>query len=138
MSAEVENLMNSVERINEYAALPSQELAIHLNKKKIRKPPTNWPKHGEIVFENVSFSYDEHLLPALKNASFKINANEKIGVVGRTGAGKSTIFQTLFRMAEPEGTVLIDGVNIKEISLNELRSKISIIPVWSLSVFLYL
>jgi ATP-binding cassette subfamily C (CFTR/MRP) protein 4 len=58
-----------------------------------------------------------------------INPGEKVGVVGRTGAGKSSLFQTLFRMAEPEGSVIIDDVDITTISLHELRSKIAIIPV---------
>jgi ATP-binding cassette subfamily C (CFTR/MRP) protein 4 len=116
--------MTSAERINEYTKLEKEKL----NEGNI-KAPKDWPQYGEIVFENVSFAYDETLPSVLKNVSFKINANEKIGVVGRTGAGKSTIFQTLFRMAESEGTVCIDGVNINDLSLHELRSKISIIPV---------
>jgi ABC-type multidrug transport system fused ATPase/permease subunit len=116
--------MTSAERINEYTKLEKEKLGAG----KI-KAAEDWPQNGEIVFDNVSFAYDESLPNVLKNVSFKINPREKIGVVGRTGAGKSTIFQTLFRMAEPDGTVSIDGVNIKDLSLHELRSKISIIPV---------
>jgi ATP-binding cassette subfamily C (CFTR/MRP) protein 4 len=93
------------------------------------KPPKEWPTKGEIVFDNVSFSYDENLPDVLKELSFKINPGEKIGIVGRTGAGKSSIIQTLFRMAEPSGNIFIDNINIQDIDLNELRSKISIIPV---------
>ena len=99
------------------------------NNEKI-KPPKEWPTKGEIIFDNVSFSYDENLPDVLKELSFKINPGEKIGIVGRTGAGKSSIIQTLFRMAEPSGNILIDDINIKDIDLNELRSKISIIPVF--------
>ncbi len=116
--------MTSVERINEYASLDDEESSTN----KL-KPSLNWPENGQISFENVSFAYDKNLPDALKNVSFKLNAKEKVGVVGRTGAGKSTIFQTLFRMAEPQGTVAIDGINIKDISLSDLRNKISIIPV---------
>jgi ATP-binding cassette subfamily C (CFTR/MRP) protein 4 len=116
--------MTSAERINEYTKLEKEKL----NEGKI-KVDREWPQSGEIIFNDVSFAYDETLPNVLKNVSFKINAKEKIGVVGRTGAGKSTIFQTLFRMAEPDGSVVIDGVNIKDLSLHELRSKISIIPV---------
>jgi ATP-binding cassette subfamily C (CFTR/MRP) protein 4 len=125
-SAEVENLMTSVERVDEYAQLQQEGL----NNSELVKvtPPADWPQNGEIVFENVSFAYDDNLPPVLKNVSFRIEANEKVGIVGRTGAGKSTIFQTLFRMAEPDGNVFIDGLNIKQISLKDLRSKISIIP----------
>ena len=94
------------------------------------KPSKEWPTKGEIIFDNVSFSYDENLPDVLKELSFKINPGEKIGIVGRTGAGKSSIIQTLFRMAEPSGIILIDNINIKDIDLNELRSKISIIPVY--------
>ncbi len=97
------------------------------------KPPKDWPQKGEIRFDNVSFAYDEDLPDVLNNMTAVINAQDKIGVVGRTGAGKSTIFQTLFRMAEPTGHLTIDGIDIKDISLYDLRSKIAIIPV---SVFL--
>ncbi len=124
--------MTSAERINEYTKLEKEKL----NEGKI-KVDREWPQSGEIIFNDVSFAYDETLPNVLKNVSFKINAKEKIGVVGRTGAGKSTIFQTLFRMAEPDGSVVIDGVNIKDLSLHELRSKISIIPViaWAWGLF---
>jgi ABC-type multidrug transport system fused ATPase/permease subunit len=116
--------MTSAERVSEYTLLERESI-----KKGSTKPPPNWPSTGEIFFNDVSFAYDENLPYVLKNVTFKINAREKVGVVGRTGAGKSTIFQTLFRMAEPDGAVLIDGVNIKDLSLHDLRTKISIIPV---------
>ncbi len=116
--------MTSVERIDEYTRLKKEQI----NEGKI-KPLPNWPERGEIIFDNVSYAYEENLPNVLKNVSFQINPKEKIGVIGRTGAGKSTIFQTLFRMNDPSGLVTIDGVNIKDISLHDLRSKISIIPV---------
>ncbi len=116
--------MTSVERIVEYSTIETEKL-----EDSIIKPPEDWPQKGEIVFDNVSFSYDERLPDVLKNITLKINAKEKVGIVGRTGAGKSTLFQTLFRMAEPSGTIMIDDIDIKNISLHELRSKIAIIPV---------
>ena len=116
--------MTSVERINEYASLEKEE-----SSSSKLKPKPGWPENGEIVFDDVCFAYDKNLPAVLKNVTFKLNAREKIGVVGRTGAGKSTIFQTLFRMAEPQGTVTIDGINIKDVSLADLRNKMSIIPV---------
>ena len=65
----------------------------------------------------------------LQNVTLKINSKEKVGIIGRTGSGKSTFFQDLYRMAEPSGNILIDNVNIKNVSLYDLRSVISIIPV---------
>jgi ATP-binding cassette subfamily C (CFTR/MRP) protein 4 len=116
--------MTSVERVHEYITLEKEPLNDGLI-----KPSENWPSSGEIEFDNVSFAYDPSLQTVLKNVSFKINSHEKVGIVGRTGAGKSTIFETLFRIAEPNGIVIIDGVNIQDISLHDLRSKIAIIPV---------
>jgi ATP-binding cassette subfamily C (CFTR/MRP) protein 4 len=118
--------MTAVERVLEYTVLPSEPLETGS-----KKPDQDWPRTGEIVFENVSYSYDKDLPAVLKDLSFRINSGEKIGIVGRTGAGKSSIVQTLFRMAEPNGSILIDGVNIKDLSLHDLRFKISIIPVRS-------
>jgi ATP-binding cassette subfamily C (CFTR/MRP) protein 4 len=117
--------MTSAERVIEYTSLPNETD----NRQTVLTTADNWPNNGTIVFDNVSFAYDVNQPNVLRNVSFQINAKEKVGVVGRTGAGKSTIFQTLFRMAEPEGRVLIDGVNVRDISLNDLRRKISIIPV---------
>ena len=119
--------MTSVERILEYVSLPDE----NFSETEKKKPARDWPSEGEIVFEDVSFSYDANLPPVLNGVSFRIEPGEKIGIVGRTGAGKSTIIQTLFRMAEPNGIILIDQVNIKSIDLKDLRSKISIIPVSS-------
>ena len=126
-SCEVENLMTSVERIQEYTNLPSEPLETG----EI-KPAADWPQKGSIKFENVSFSYAQNLPNVLRNISFEIKPNEKIGVIGRTGAGKTSIIQTLFRLAEPRGLILIDDINIKQISLHNLRSKLSIIPVCNL------
>ena len=116
--------MTSVERILEYTELDKEPL----DNGRI-KAEKEWPEKGEIKFENVSFSYAKNLPAVLKDLSFEIKAGEKVGIVGRTGAGKSSIIQTLFRIAEPNGTVLIDNVDIKQLSLHELRSALSIIPV---------
>jgi ABC-type multidrug transport system fused ATPase/permease subunit len=115
--------MTSVERVNDYITIKGENLKFGLT------PFEPWPRNGEIVFDNVSFAYDEHLPNILKNISFKISPKEKIGVVGRTGSGKSTIFQALLRVAEPSGFLMIDGINIKDLCLTDLRSKISVIPV---------
>ena len=109
--------MTSVERAFEYVSLPSEDKSdLKSTEKSSKKPfttPEDWPQSGEILFDNVSFSYDKNLPNVLRSLSFRINAGEKIGIVGRTGAGKSSIIQTLFRMAEPDGTLLIDNVNIR-------------------------
>jgi ATP-binding cassette, subfamily C (CFTR/MRP), member 4 len=119
----VDNLMLSVERILEYTK--NDKEPIDDGKEKA---PTNWPNNGEIVFKKVSLSYDKNLPPILKEISLKIKSNEKIGIVGRTGAGKSSFFQTLFRMYEPSGTILVDGLNIKHLSLHDLRHNFTVIP----------
>lgn len=116
--------MTSVERIVEYSNLPTEPL---FTGKEV--PPSDWPTRGEIEFNNVSLSYDKNLPDVLKGISLNIKPAEKIGIVGRTGAGKSSFFQTIFRMYEPTGEIKIDGINIQNISLNQLRSKLTIIPV---------
>ena len=88
-----------------------------------------WPKHGQIEFRNVCFRYRDDLNLTLNGLTFKISPGEKIGIVGRTGAGKSSIIQALFRMLEIcDGQILIDGIDIKEIGLHTLRGNMSIIP----------
>lgn len=117
--------MVSVERITEYVNLSSE----NLNKGEKIPLDDTWPNKGAIVFEDVSFRYHDSLPPVLRHLSFRVEPGEKIAIVGRTGAGKSSIIQALFRMAESDGRIIIDGVNIKQISLHDLRSKLSIIPV---------
>ncbi|GIY85871.1 multidrug resistance-associated protein 7 [Caerostris extrusa] len=88
-----------------------------------------WPTHGVISFINVSLQYRESCPYSLRNVSFETRPGEKIGVVGRTGSGKSSLIQVLFRMVDKfEGSVLIDGVNISNLSREKLRSNLSVIP----------
>ncbi|GFT55309.1 hypothetical protein NPIL_228741 [Nephila pilipes] len=124
-SAEVESQMTSVERVIEYSNLAPEAA---LDSEKDKKPPKDWPKKGYIVYQNVNLRYAPDEPPVLKNLNFEIYPEEKIGIVGRTGAGKSSMIATLFRMTEPEGEVKIDGVCTKDIGLHDLRKKISIIP----------
>lgn len=93
-----------------------------------KKPKNEWPEEGKIEFKNVFLRYAPTESPVLKNLSFVIFPREKVGIVGRTGAGKSSLIQALFRLAEMDGAIEIDGVNTSEIGLHDLRSKISIIP----------
>lgn len=114
--------MTSVERTIEYTKIePEAPL-----EKPDERPQESWPHKGSIRFYNVSLSYDNK--PVLSNLNFEIKAGEKIGIVGRTGAGKSSLVQALFRMTEPMGDIFIDDVNITKIGLHDLRKKISIIP----------
>ncbi|GFR60827.1 multidrug resistance-associated protein 7-like [Elysia marginata] len=92
-------------------------------------PPSYWPAEGVIEFDNVYLQYREALTYALNGISFKTRTAEKVGVVGRTGAGKSSLFLTLFRLAEiTEGRILVDDVDISHLDLADIRSKFAIIP----------
>ncbi|KAM4788298.1 ATP-binding cassette sub-family C member 4 isoform 11-T11 [Cyanocitta cristata] len=122
-SAEVENLMISVERVMEYTEL-EKEAPWETNK----HPPTEWPNQGMIAFENVNFTYSLDGPLVLRHLSVLIKPKEKVGIVGRTGAGKSSLIAALFRLAEPEGRIWIDNYLTSELGLHDLRKKISIIP----------
>lgn len=120
--------MTSLERIMEYSNIKGENLKEN-DLITIKNLDKNWPNDGKIEFQNVSFSYDDNLADVIHNLTLKINAKEKIGIIGRTGAGKSSVFQALFRMGEYKGNILIDDINIRHVKLNELRNIISIIPV---------
>jgi len=119
--------MVSVERIVNYSELESEEAKIKTTQQK--EPPANWPNEGRIEFRNVSLKYDDaENSMALENVDFQIRAQEKVGIVGRTGAGKSSLLRALFRLTEPTGTILIDDVDTAKVPLNILRKRLSIIP----------
>lgn len=122
-SAEVENMMISVERVIEYTDL-EKEAPWECRK----RPPPGWPHEGVIVFDNVNFSYNLDGPLVLKHLTALIKSREKVGIVGRTGAGKSSVISALFRLSEPEGKVWIDKILTTEIGLHDLRKKMSIIP----------
>ncbi|XP_013924730.1 PREDICTED: multidrug resistance-associated protein 4 [Thamnophis sirtalis] len=122
-SAEVENLMISVERVTEYTEL-EQEAPWHTYK----RPPAEWPTEGVIAFDDVNFAYSADGPLVLKHLSVLIKSKEKVGIVGRTGAGKSSLIAALFRLAEPQGRIWIDKYLTSELGLHDLRKKISIIP----------
>ena len=127
-SAEFETQMISVERVLEYGRLPSEPpLEFPTAKRPWMK---TWPSSGTVEYRNVSLTYGKgkDAKEVLKNISFNIADGEKVGIVGRTGAGKSSMISVLFRLVEPDGTITIDEIDTKTLGLHELRGKISIIP----------
>jgi ABC-type multidrug transport system fused ATPase/permease subunit len=124
--ADIESRMTSVERLKFFASLEPEEKNILLADDHL---PPNWPLHGAISIKNIKVRYAAHLPLVLKDISFNIMAGSKVGIMGRTGSGKSTLFQSLFRFIElEEGSILIDGIDTKTISLNRLRKSMAIIP----------
>ncbi|OQR95871.1 ATP-binding Cassette (ABC) Superfamily [Thraustotheca clavata] len=121
--SELETEMVSVERIDVYAKLDHEA--------ELRSFPalTDWPSAGAVVFQNVCLKYRPGLPLVLSNVTFSIKPCEKIGVVGRTGAGKSSLVVALLRLAELEsGKILLDGVDISKVGLHDVRENIAIIP----------
>ncbi|XP_043705894.1 putative ABC transporter C family member 15 [Telopea speciosissima] len=117
--------MISVERILQFANIPSEAPLII----EECRPGPEWPIIGTIKLENLNVRYNPMHPMVLKGVNCIFPGQAKIGVVGRTGSGKSTLIQALFRMVEPsKGRILIDEVNICEIGLQDLRSRLSIIP----------
>jgi len=122
--AEVENGMNATERLHYYGTSLEEEAPLHTV--EVRK---SWPESGEIIFNNVQMRYRENLPLVLNGLSMHVKGGERIGVVGRTGAGKSSIMSTLFRLVELSGgSITIDGLDISTIGLHDLRSRLAIIP----------
>ncbi|KAJ6578750.1 multidrug resistance-associated ABC transporter [Mycena vulgaris] len=122
--AQNEQNMNSVERIITYAELPAEGAPT-----TPEDPPSSWPERGEISFKNVEMSYREGLPLVLKDISFDIRPGEKVGIVGRTGAGKSSLLQALFRIVELQsGKIEIDGHNIRNVGLDVLRGRLALVP----------
>ncbi|XP_063224182.1 ATP-binding cassette sub-family C member 4-like isoform X2 [Bacillus rossius redtenbacheri] len=124
-SAEMENQMTSVERVLEYTNV-EREPALESDPDK--RPDPAWPQQGEIKFDHLYLRYDPHEEPVLKNLNLTVKAREKVGIVGRTGAGKSSLIAALFRLAIQEGRIWIDGVDVMSIGLHDLRDRIAIIP----------
>ncbi|KAI7815048.1 ABC subfamily C member [Rhyzopertha dominica] len=125
MTSDVETNIVAVERIKEYGEAP-QEAPWEIPSKT---PPASWPETGQVQFRNFAVRYRPGLDLVLKGISFSIAGGEKVGIVGRTGAGKSSLTLSLFRIIEAsEGEISIDGVNIAGLGLHSLRSRLTIIP----------
>ncbi|OBS72815.1 hypothetical protein A6R68_12622 [Neotoma lepida] len=124
MTSEAETNIVAVERINEYMHVENEAPWV-----TDKRPPADWPSKGEIQFTNYEVRYRPELDLVLKGITCHIKSTEKIGVVGRTGAGKSSLTNCLFRILESAGgQIIIDGIDIASIGLHDLRGKLTIIP----------
>ncbi|XP_055348777.1 multidrug resistance-associated protein 1-like [Paramacrobiotus metropolitanus] len=122
---DLKNAMISIERLYEYSHTPVEAPAIVAN----NRAPSKWPYNGNIAFVDYQTRYREGLELVLDGVTCTIRSGEKIGIVGRTGSGKSTMTLALLRMIEPAGgSVYIDGTDISTIGLQDLRSRITIVP----------
>ncbi|GJD02722.1 ABC transporter [Colletotrichum higginsianum] len=120
--ANIELDMNAAERVVEYSDLQTEDQGGI-------QPPATWPTEGRLEVKDLVVSYAEDLSPVLKGLSFSVNKNERVGVVGRTGAGKSSLTLALFRFLEARsGSIHVDGLDISKVKLHELRSRLAIIP----------
>lgn len=123
---DMELAMNAMERATEYVRLETERLTG-------KEPPTTWPASGSIHIEDLEVSYAYDLPPVLKGLSLSVKHGERIGVVGRTGAGKSSLTLALFGFLQPRaGSIHIDGIDVSQVTLHDLRSRLSIIPQVSL------
>lgn len=124
MTSELETNIVAVERVSEYAEIENEAAWV-----TDRRPPENWPEEGKLHFENFKVRYRPGLDLVLHGITCSIDGMEKIGIVGRTGAGKSSLTNCLFRIIEAaEGRILIDGVDIASIGLHDVRGRLTIIP----------
>ncbi|KAG6362037.1 hypothetical protein INS49_010266 [Diaporthe citri] len=113
---------NAAERVIEYSEIETEP-------EDGKDAPAAWPAEGRIEVEKLSVAYKDSLPPVLKNLNFVVKPGERIGIVGRTGAGKSTLASVFFRLLKPrEGSVVIDGIDIADLKLTQLRSRLAIIP----------
>ncbi|XP_076222940.1 ATP-binding cassette sub-family C member 4-like isoform X2 [Nomia melanderi] len=124
-SIETSAYMASVNRLLQYTKLPEEGEWESKN-----PPPAEWPQHGHLSLKNVSLRYEKDEPPVLQDLNVTIEAGWKVGVVGRTGAGKSSLISALFRLFPDgiQGEIKIDGSDVSQLGLHEFRSKISIIP----------
>ncbi|XP_057569930.1 ATP-binding cassette sub-family C member 3 isoform X1 [Hippopotamus amphibius kiboko] len=123
--SDLESNIVAVERVKEYSKTETEAPWVVEGS----RPPAGWPSHGKVEFRNYSVRYRPGLELVLKDLSLQVHGGEKVGIVGRTGAGKSSMTLCLFRILEAaEGEILIDGLNVADIGLHDLRSQLTIIP----------
>ncbi|XP_023573947.1 canalicular multispecific organic anion transporter 2 isoform X1 [Octodon degus] len=125
MMSDLESNIVAVERVKEYSVTETEAPWVVEGS----RPQEGWPLKGEVEFQNYSVRYRPGLELVLKNLNLRVHGGEKVGIVGRTGAGKSSMTLCLFRILEAaEGNIIIDGLNVADIGLHDLRSKLTIIP----------
>ncbi|KAJ3234744.1 hypothetical protein HDU78_005679 [Chytriomyces hyalinus] len=125
IQAALEMNMNAVERVCEYSEIEQEQPPVI----ESSRPPANWPSKGSLVVSGLEMRYAPDQPAVLSDVSFSIQGGEKVGIVGRTGAGKSSLSLSLFRIVEPtQGRIVIDGIDISTIGLFDLRSKLTMIP----------
>ena len=123
--SDLESRMTSVERLQFYCDMPAEKNYIG----ELTEVEDSWPKSGDLEFKNVSIRYADHLPFILKNISFKITSGSRVGLVGRTGSGKSTIIQSVYRFVDiAEGEILFDNKSIHHIPLKRIRKNLAVIP----------
>ncbi|KAJ1769884.1 hypothetical protein IW138_004125 [Coemansia sp. RSA 986] len=136
---ELQNNMNSVERIEHYATSLEQEEASQKPNRAactgkgrmipISNTPRHWPRRGTVIIRELTMCYRQGLPPALKNINMEIYDGDRVAIIGRSGAGKSSIISALFRISEPScGRIFIDGIDIQTLTLGKLRKSIGILP----------
>lgn len=124
--AEIGNHMTAIERMLEYTHLEKEPLR---SRDGASTGPDNWPRTGKLQFKNVTSSYRKEIAPVLNDLNFEIPAGKTVGIIGRTGSGKSSLLLTLYRLIEVlEGDIYLDDVNVKDVALDALRQSIAIIP----------
>ncbi|CAN0354496.1 unnamed protein product [Pylaiella littoralis] len=126
LHAQMEMSVNSIERLDEYCKLPQEAPAVIPD----RRPPPNWPSAGEVDIKNLTLKYASSTEPVLHGLTFHVPARTRVGVVGRTGAGKSSLMSALFRIVEPMpgSSMVVDGEDILRMGLDDLRRRLAIIP----------
>ncbi|XP_008210078.1 multidrug resistance-associated protein 4 isoform X1 [Nasonia vitripennis] len=124
-TTEMMTQMISVERIFQFTSLEQEGPFVTNDYNTLSK---NWPQNGQIKFDHLSLKYSDEDELVLKDINLSVRPGEKIGVVGRTGTGKSSLISALFRLVNSDGSIFIDDIDIKKIGLHDLRSRISIIP----------
>jgi ABC-type multidrug transport system fused ATPase/permease subunit len=123
--SDLESRMTSVERLQFYSELPPEKNVVE----QLALTSEFWPENGELEFKNVSLRYAPHLPLILKNVSFKIPSGCRVGLVGRTGSGKSTVFQSVYRFVDIEvGEILLNQIPIHQVPLEKLRRNLAVIP----------
>ena len=122
MLSDVETQMVSVERVKRYTKLPSEP-----GYQRHGEPPGDWPDKGALSVQGLSMVYLEGGVCVLKDVSFDVKPQEKVGIAGRTGAGKSSLVASLFRMPDPQGHILVDGIDLGTLNIQAARRSMAVI-----------